>query len=225
MLVKGNTKLGAAIHSFNLPVLSTCPGKSAVCILLCYATRRRFKNGNVKASHSRNLDVVESGKFIEEMFEEIEKKKPKVVRIHAAGDFFSLEYVKMWTELVKAFPNVVFYAYTRSWNVPRLYKSLLVLAKLPNFDMWFSTDKAMGKPPKVKGVRTCYLAQDDDDKPRFKVDLVFREKRHTKIKKYGRYNSRVCPVEQGIKRKIPITCSSCKICFSEAKEVVDAQLV
>ena len=225
MLTKGNTKLGTTIYSFNLPAIDTCPGKSAVCIILCYATRRRFKSGNVRAAHSRNLDIAQAAGFAEKMIEEIKRKKPKCVRIHAAGDFFSVRYIKAWIKVIRAFPNITFYAYTRSWVIAQLLPHLKVLASLPNFDMWFSTDRAMGRPLKVKGIRTCYLAVDDEDVPRFKVDLVFREKRNTEIKKYGRYKSQVCPVEQGISRKVKITCDSCRICFSNAKEYVDAELV
>jgi len=92
------------------------------------------------------------------------------------------------------------------------------LASLSNFDMWFSCDRAMGKPPKIRGIRSCYLAENDEDKPRFKVNLVFREKRNTQIKKYGKYASQVCPVEQGIERQAKITCGKCTICFDTARD-------
>jgi ribosomal protein S12 len=225
MLAKGNTKLGTTIYSFNLPALDTCPGKSAVCIILCYATKRRFKSGLVRAAHSRNLDEAQAAGFFEEMIAEIKSKKPKTVRIHAAGDFFNVRYIKAWIKVIRAFPHITFYAYTRSWIIPQLLTHLKVMAALPNFDMWFSCDRAMGCPPRIKGIRSCYLAENDEDKPRFKVNLVFRDKRNTKIKKYGRYNSQVCPVEQGISRQVKITCDSCGICFDNAKEYTNAKLV
>jgi hypothetical protein len=220
MLTKGNTKLGTTIHSFSLPALDTCPGKSAICVLLCYALRRRYKSGVVRAAHSRNLDEAHEASFAEKMIEEIRSKNPKVVRIHAAGDFFNVRYIKAWIKIIKAFPNIVFYAYTRSWILPALLIHLKVMADLPNLDMWFSCDRAMGCPPRIKGIRDCYLAENDEDKPRFKVNLVFREKRNTEIKKYGRYKSQVCPVEQGVSRQVKITCDSCGICFDGANEHV-----
>jgi len=35
------------------------------------------------------------------------------IRIHDSGDFFSLEYLKGWIEIAEAFPDVLFYAYTK----------------------------------------------------------------------------------------------------------------
>jgi|TARA_R110000824_G_scaffold171397_4_gene348940 hypothetical protein len=218
MLAKGNTKLGNSIYSFNIPAMDTCPGKSPVCVILCYATRRRFKGGIVRAAHARNLDDAKAVGFADKMIEEIKKKKPKVVRIHAAGDFFGIRYIRAWIKIVKACPNVTFYAYTRSWVMDMLLGPIKELASLSNFDMWFSCDRAMGKPPKIRGIRSCYLAENDEDKPRFKVNLVFREKRNTQIKKYGRYASQVCPVEQGIERQAKITCGKCTICFDTARD-------
>jgi hypothetical protein len=41
------------------------------------------------------------------------KMVDKYVRIHDAGDFYSLEYLLLWLEIVKACPNVTFYCYTK----------------------------------------------------------------------------------------------------------------
>lgn len=35
------------------------------------------------------------------------------VRIHDAGDFFSADYLRLWFEIAKAIPDVLFYAYTK----------------------------------------------------------------------------------------------------------------
>lgn len=36
------------------------------------------------------------------------------VRIHSSGDFFSAEYLAMWTDIARAFPAVKFYYYTKA---------------------------------------------------------------------------------------------------------------
>lgn len=37
----------------------------------------------------------------------------RAVRIHDAGDFFSLEYLQMWIRIAQTIPDVLFYAYTK----------------------------------------------------------------------------------------------------------------
>jgi hypothetical protein len=37
LLVRGNRKLGESVHSFSVPAVDTCPGRSAPCERACYA--------------------------------------------------------------------------------------------------------------------------------------------------------------------------------------------
>jgi hypothetical protein len=41
--------------------------------------------------------------------------------VHSAGDFYSIEYLGSWTLLAKAFPNVLFYAYSKSYFAWELF--------------------------------------------------------------------------------------------------------
>jgi hypothetical protein len=142
----------------------------------------------------------------------LSKRKRSTVRIHAAGDFFSRKYIRDWIRIVSACPDDDFYVYTRSWTDPKMLPVLVLLARLPNIQLWFSYDKSMDPPPRIKGIKVCYLSMDDSDVPSRKVDLVFRDNTDTVRKKMGRYNSQVCPYEIGL----PIanlTCESCRLCF------------
>ena len=42
------------------------------------------------------------------------QKKTDTIRIHESGDFFSKTYIGKWNSLVKLFPNLVFYYYTKT---------------------------------------------------------------------------------------------------------------
>lgn len=44
---------------------------------------------------------------------QIEADKLTQIRIHVAGDFFSVEYVAMWTRIANKFEKVVFWTYTK----------------------------------------------------------------------------------------------------------------
>ena len=220
MLSKGNTKLGT-IWSWNIPAKLTCPGKSAVCEAICYASRRRYKNANVVESHRRNEQLRHGPTWVDDLVAEIAKSRVKVLRIHAAGDFDTVDYVVNWLQIVNRCPDTTFYAYTRSWTQAELKPWLVELGACDNFELWFSWDSSMEVPPDIPGIRTCYLSLNDDDEPSAATDLVFREKRGRSYKsikrKMGVDNSQVCPHETGINYKVDMSCSHCKICFTPAR--------
>lgn len=62
------------------------------------------------------------------------------VRIHEAGDFFSIEQIAMWQEIAKQNPDVVFWAYTRSDLQPSLTEALQDLASIDNVHLRASFD-------------------------------------------------------------------------------------
>ena len=65
------------------------------------------------------------------------------VRIHEAGDFFSIEQITMWQEIAEQNPDVVFWAYTRSDLVPQLTQALRSLADVGNVHLRASFDPTM----------------------------------------------------------------------------------
>jgi len=132
----------------------------------------------------------------------------RVVRVHASGEFYSAEYVRKWIIIANLNPNITFFAYTRSWSDPDVYKELKVLARLPNFILWWSCDRETGPPPRIRGVRRAYMSTSDEDTPRFRVDLVFRDNPKT-IRKWIK-GTLVCPEENGVTKT---TCSLCQLCF------------
>lgn len=114
MLSFANTKLKRdGIASFSIPAGSTCPNKGA-CVKGCYAMQGFFLMPSVKEALRRNYEATKNyPKFIKAMDAEIKKKKPKIIRIHASGDFYSVGYFNSWICIAAMNPKVRFYAYTK----------------------------------------------------------------------------------------------------------------
>lgn len=122
-LLTQNSKLKKdGIHNFDIPAyqsstgLITCPN-AKTCIANCYARQGTYLFSNVKRKHEANLAATLQDDFVDRMIAEIIKRKAKIVRPHSAGDFYSQEYANKWLSIIKALPNVEFYAYTKSWNL------------------------------------------------------------------------------------------------------------
>lgn len=143
-----NTKLGD-MASFSLQAGSTCPGKSDWCGAEgnCYATRGPIMFPQNQKRYADNLKASMQDDFVDLLVEEIRKSKKKTVRIHPAGDFYSVAYVKKWTEVAKRLPWVRFYAYTRSWRVKSMMSTLEELRAQPNVALYASMDDSIKEEP------------------------------------------------------------------------------
>lgn len=117
-----------------------CPAAGA-CVKVCYARNGTYLFPNVKAAHTRNLEMVmdDLGGWMTAMLNEVGRLKPTgtphlpdlprdhlhpdvaalldegapLVRIHDSGDFFSEEYLLAWLGIAQMTPRVLFYAYTK----------------------------------------------------------------------------------------------------------------
>jgi hypothetical protein len=109
----------------------TCPNAKD-CVALCYARQGTYNFKGVKNAYENRLGITLQDNFSELMINEIKAKKAQVIRIHDSGDFYSREYLQKWLKVIDAFPNVKFYAYTKSYD-------LFIGQKLPtNFTIIFS---------------------------------------------------------------------------------------
>jgi|TARA_Y100000310_G_scaffold266220_1_gene277646 hypothetical protein len=136
------TKLGR-VATVNRPAGTTCPGASEWCARDCYAKHGLFRTFGHQARYGAATLTLPA-------------KLPPVVRLHVSGDFDTVEYVRLWIEKVKANPDTLFWAYTRSWNVPELLPELEALRVLPNMQLFASVDPTMPEPP--KGWRIAHVA-------------------------------------------------------------------
>lgn len=217
MISKGNTKLGD-IPNWSIPAIDTCPGASTLCKELCYADKGFYYMNNVRGSLEGNYDASGKGDWHEKMIADIHKMKAAIFRIHVSGDFYTSNYVLKWQSIVEACPETRFYAYTRSWEFPTIRDELVILAKKPNFQMWWSTDRVMREPPRYPGICIAYLMFNPEDKPEYPVDLIFRNSRY-KGWEPAKYVDGVliCPFEQAIEeRPEKIDCEHCGVCYALA---------
>ena len=91
-----------------------CPGATKACND-CYATKNRHHFPCVQKKLAKNWVSV---------------------KIHESSDFFNQWYVDRWTEVIRQRPDVMFWAYTRSFHL-----NFQNLVRHPNFALWASTDE------------------------------------------------------------------------------------
>src|SRR5262249_34681387 len=211
-LQPGNTHVGWMIFTFSIPARSTCPGATLLCLLICYALDFLFLTKTTLRAHTKNWYRAKADPpmFVTELVEEIRFKYVKTLRVHVAGDFFSVLYVKCWFNIARSCPGVKFLFYTRSWRVPEILPHLLELARLPNVYAWWSEDRDSGAAIFPVG-RRCFLCVNADDEKLVPpgVDLVFRH--DTRAVRKWVNGVWVCPKENGT--GAGITCSACLRCL------------
>jgi hypothetical protein len=173
LLSQGNDKLGATIHSWSIPALTSCPGSSAVCRASCYATHGRFATTKSKEAMRWRLHQSKRQDFAERLIDEVYRKGVLVCRIHVSGDFYSPGYLSKWIEIAATSVNTRFFTYTRSWREAKIEPLLRAFAALNNVRLWYSADTETGYPPDLpQGVQVAWL-QDTAVVPR-QGDLLFQ---------------------------------------------------
>jgi hypothetical protein len=121
----GNTKLKKFKGiSFDIPARKTCP-KAGECAKVCYAVKLARIYKGYAAKVQSNLAFTRSSHFVDEISKEIEAFADGYFRIHGGGDFYSQEYLDKWEQVMRRFPGIQFYAYTKSLH--------LTFPKLKNF--------------------------------------------------------------------------------------------
>ena len=128
LLKNGNTKLGKAVWTWSmLPtnrkythiingqeviIDGTCPCHCKGC----YATKGNYNFPScVESLATKTWLARNCMAFVENaIMAQIQADGIKLCRIHASGDFFSVEYIDMWKRICKAFPNTAFWTYTKN---------------------------------------------------------------------------------------------------------------
>ena len=80
----GNSKLGR-VGVINRQAGTTCPGASQECEAFCYAKKGNYTRYGIQKRYGESTL-------------QLPAKLPKFVRIHASGDFDSVEYIEFWIE-------------------------------------------------------------------------------------------------------------------------------
>jgi ferredoxin len=167
--VSPNGKTPTIANTFGLPSgkAYSCPGATSVCEKVCYAGKLEKVYKGVKDvllnnwEQLRNADQLQMEALLYQMIDEFDKdcnkrNAEKLFRIHWDGDFFNETYTHAWKNVIKAFPAIQFWVYTRSdFAVP-------ILSDVDNLALYFSTDddnwELATKLKQDNGVKLAYLA-------------------------------------------------------------------
>lgn len=124
------------VFNFGIPAyqsstgLRTCPAAGQCAKAAgCYALQGAYQWSNVAQAFEWRLQQTLKDNFAELMGNEIAVKlktaqrtgKQLVIRIHDSGDFYNLNYIAKWFDVMRAFPEVQFYAYTKQ---VKMFKAL-----------------------------------------------------------------------------------------------------
>jgi len=147
--MKKSSNNKVAVYNWTIPAYKaqdntiTCPN-ALTCIKGCYAKQGAYIWSNVQKSHNDKFQLTKSSEFFDLMVTEIKSKlnskankdKTILIRIHDAGDFYSLDYALTWFRIMKQFQDnkVMFYAYTKQVE---LFNDLAEIIPL-NFKLIYS---------------------------------------------------------------------------------------
>jgi len=126
-----NLKLKAKQAIFDLPAGHSCPfALTCFCqanretgkitdgdwqVFRCYAASAEAVFYAARKRRWQNFDALK-GKTALQAYGIISSELPEqpLVRIHSSGDFFKESYFHAWIMVAQAFPDVIFYAYTKA---------------------------------------------------------------------------------------------------------------
>lgn len=210
-LVKGNSKLGKGVYSYNLlpgdkplstkdkgqltNVRGTCGGCCDGCEELCYAVKdaRRYHNTCIP-SLGKNTVIMRHNMDdgFSQIKEELIKKKAKVLRWHSSGEIMNYNYLLHMVKIAVELPDVKFYFYTKRFEL--IEKYLDECGDLPdNLICNISEWKGNTEGYNLEGLNK--FVYDDGTDPEMEK-LVH------------------CPAVNKKGRKTGITCDQCKRCFT-----------
>ena len=151
-LIESNSKLKKSnIYQWTVPALTasvvkngklvtmkTCPMAEA-CAEACYACQGGYLFKSSMVSHTRKLQayIDDPTNLAFDIVNDLQRiRKIKALRIHDSGDFFNRTYAMWWINIMKALPNIKFYAYTKQ---VAMFKKLTEKGLIPdNFTIIYS---------------------------------------------------------------------------------------
>lgn len=150
-LATPNGKQAAIANAFGLPsgLEYSCPGATSVCSRVCYAGKLERIFPAMRKVMLANWEAIRDapywdmramlGNMIADFVADCDRRNAfPAFRIHHDGDFFSRDYAQAWADTCRAFPNVQFWVYTRSFT-PGINVTD-ILADIPNLTVYLSVD-------------------------------------------------------------------------------------
>ena len=155
VLINGNAKIGKGCYHYSIlpttggftvyvnekeyKLIGTCPTTCRGC----YATNGNYRFQSVKNALGMRTWLAQNDiDFLKRaIMAQIEADKIDVLRIHAAGDFFSLAYVEMWRTIAKRFPDCLMWSYTKKAAAEKAFNDIpninIVKSIVPGFGFNF----------------------------------------------------------------------------------------
>lgn len=177
----------------------TCPGSSEECRKICYAVRPVEEGGAVYKTYLMNTLA---GANVPPIPEECKR-----LRLHISGDFDTNEYIDAWIINLQDRPDVICWAYTRSWRVPSLLERLEKLRALPNMQLFASMDKSIVEMPPA-GWRRAWIDGDPRAGAAYAVRPHMDNYAHHNERTIDGDNTYLCP-EQTKRKKNCVECGYC----------------
>ena len=155
LLQNGNTKVGKNVWTW-----STLPTNSSFTITIndrvytefgtcachcvgCYATKGNYNySTTIQALFVRTWLARHALEFVKNAIQaQIAADHIALLRIHAAGDFFSDDYANMWAGIVEKNPNVLFWTYTKVTEFENMFDAFananIVKSLIPGYGFNF----------------------------------------------------------------------------------------
>lgn len=132
IIQKGKLK-GAPLYYLTLEERATCP-TDCMHYYDCYGNSAwmatRFKANSALCTKIKQEVAILSGQY-----------KKFLVRLHILGDFFSPQYVKLWSDLVEKHDELYIFGYT-AWHSGPIYEAIRenLLTKMGRVNIRFSVD-------------------------------------------------------------------------------------
>lgn len=128
LLVDGNSKLGKGVWTWsmlpgNIEHTVTYNGRTITAMGTCncncagcYAQTGFYNMPNTKYSNALKTIIARNSlEFMKNaIIAQIHASGIKLVRIHASGDFFSVDYIHSWQEIAIACPDCILWTYTKN---------------------------------------------------------------------------------------------------------------
>lgn len=197
LLVRENGKLGRDIYAWSTSAIDGC-GDAATdtCKQFCYAAKIQNRWKNVERSWAEKLALSLRPNLFKALMNAELAGLPDgaVVRCHVAGEWSTKEYARAWLEVMRQWPQITFYAYTRAWRLPDVRPVLERMRRLPNVTLWASTDEETGPAPRSWNKASYYKTIED-----VPAHTIICPEQTASLTKEG--------------RKKEVTCSSCRLCY------------
>lgn len=140
---RDNSKL-KGIPAFNLVPGRTCSAAACAHCLKegCYAVKNACCHGyNIESNYclkawtENTALAINHPRELEKALDAwLTKNRPALFRIHSAGDFFNVNYARLWCRLAKNHPETRFLAFTKQFDIVRHVQ----FYKLDNFELVLS---------------------------------------------------------------------------------------